>query len=112
MQQLIDREIGRGVPSRRIVLMGFSQGCAMTLMTGLRSPQRLAGLAGLWSERAGVVNIGLEGMMILGTLGAGYYGYNYGVWAGLGLGSTDRDGVFSRSTSGGRSTPSSWPAGP
>ena len=30
-----------------------------------------------------MVNIGLEGMMILGTLGAGYYGFNYGVWAGL-----------------------------
>ena len=46
-------------------------------------PIALAGLGGLWSERAGVVNIGLEGMMILGTLGAGYYGYHYGVWVGV-----------------------------
>ncbi len=46
-------------------------------------PIMLAGLGGLWSERAGVVNIGLEGMMILGTYGAGYFGYNYGAWAGV-----------------------------
>lgn len=46
-------------------------------------PIALAGLGGLWSERAGVVNIGLEGMMILGTLGAGFYTYHYGVWAGV-----------------------------
>lgn len=47
VQQLIDREVQRGVPAHRIVLMGFSQGCAMTLMAGLRAPHRLAGLAGL-----------------------------------------------------------------
>ena len=46
-------------------------------------PIALAGLGGLWSERAGVVNIGLEGMMIAGTLGAGYFTYHYGVWVGL-----------------------------
>jgi simple sugar transport system permease protein len=46
-------------------------------------PIMLAGLGGLWSERAGVVNIGLEGMMILGTWGAGYFGYHYGAWAGV-----------------------------
>jgi phospholipase/carboxylesterase len=44
---LIEREIERGVPARRIVLAGFSQGCAVTLGAGLRCPQRLAGLAGL-----------------------------------------------------------------
>lgn len=44
---LIAREIARGVPAARIVLAGFSQGCAMTLLTGLRQSERLAGLAGL-----------------------------------------------------------------
>ena len=34
-------------PARRIVLAGFSQGCAMTLMTGLRYPEALAGLVGM-----------------------------------------------------------------
>jgi simple sugar transport system permease protein len=46
-------------------------------------PIAMAGLGGLWCERAGIINIGLEGMMILGTLGAGYYAFHYGVWAGL-----------------------------
>ncbi len=44
---LIDREIARGMPARRIVLAGFSQGCAIALGAGLRCPHRLAGLAGL-----------------------------------------------------------------
>jgi len=44
---VIDREIERGIKASRIVLMGFSQGCAMTLMTGLRYPHTLAGLVGL-----------------------------------------------------------------
>jgi phospholipase/carboxylesterase len=44
---LIDTERTRGVATERIVLAGFSQGCAMTLLTGLRHPQRLAGLVGM-----------------------------------------------------------------
>ena len=47
VEALIERECERGVASRRIVLAGFSQGCAMTLLTGLRHPERLAGLMGL-----------------------------------------------------------------
>jgi phospholipase/carboxylesterase len=47
VQALIDNERARGIPANRIVLAGFSQGCAMTLLTGLRSPERLAGLAGM-----------------------------------------------------------------
>ena len=49
----------------------------------LAVPIGLAGLGALWSERAGVVNIGLEGMLILGTWAAGYAGYLYGPWAGV-----------------------------
>ena len=44
---LIEREIARGVPAHRIVLAGFSQGCAITLGAGLRCTHRLAGLAGM-----------------------------------------------------------------
>lgn len=44
---LLDRERERGVAAERIVLMGFSQGCAMTLMTALRYPHRLGGAVGL-----------------------------------------------------------------
>lgn len=47
IQALIARENSRGIPTERIVLAGFSQGCAMTLHTGLRLPTRLAGLMGL-----------------------------------------------------------------
>ncbi|MGZ5214765.1 MAG: alpha/beta hydrolase [Caldimonas sp.] len=47
VEGLIAKEKGRGVPARKIVLAGFSQGCAMTLMTGLRHDGRLAGLVGL-----------------------------------------------------------------
>lgn len=47
VEALLAREKERGVPASRIVLAGFSQGCAMTLMTGLRHDERLAGLVGL-----------------------------------------------------------------
>ncbi|WP_435875961.1 ABC transporter permease [Saccharopolyspora shandongensis] len=46
-------------------------------------PILLAALGGLWAERAGVINIGLEGMMILGTWGGAWAGYQWGPLAGL-----------------------------
>jgi general nucleoside transport system permease protein len=58
---------------------------AISAGLGLAVPIGMAALGGLWSERAGVVNIGLEGMMILGTWGAGWAGYQWGPWAGLGF---------------------------
>jgi simple sugar transport system permease protein len=45
-------------------------------------PIGLAGLGGLWSERAGVVNIGLEGQLILGTWFGAWAGYHWGPWTG------------------------------
>ena len=47
VEALIAAQVSRGIPASRIVLAGFSQGCAMTLMTGLRHPERLAGLLGM-----------------------------------------------------------------
>lgn len=47
VEALIARENARGIPSSKIVLAGFSQGCAMTLYTGLRYAQPLAGLIAL-----------------------------------------------------------------
>jgi phospholipase/carboxylesterase len=44
IEQLIANEKARGIAANRIVLAGFSQGCAMALQTGLRYPEKLAGL--------------------------------------------------------------------
>lgn len=52
---------------------GITSTGQMSTALRLAVPIGLAGLGGLWAERAGVVNIGLEGMMILGTW--------FGAWA-------------------------------
>ncbi len=44
---LLAREQDRGIAASRIVLAGFSQGCAMSLAAGLRHGHRLGGVAGL-----------------------------------------------------------------
>ncbi len=49
-------------------------------------PILLAGLGGLYCERAGVVNIGLEGMMILGTWFGAWGALEWGPWAGVLIG--------------------------
>jgi phospholipase/carboxylesterase len=47
VRALIRRENERGIPCERILLAGFSQGGAIALHTGLRHPERLAGIIGL-----------------------------------------------------------------
>lgn len=49
----------------------------------LAVPIGLAGLGGLWAERAGVINIGLEGMMVLGTWFGAWAGFQWGPWVGV-----------------------------
>lgn len=56
-----------------------------TVGTALRLtvPILLAGMAGLWAERCGVLNIGIEGMMILGTWFGAWGAWQFGPWVGL-----------------------------
>jgi phospholipase/carboxylesterase len=47
IRQLIAKEVGRGIPTSRIVLAGFSQGGAVSLYTVPRFPEKLAGVMAL-----------------------------------------------------------------
>jgi general nucleoside transport system permease protein len=73
------------VSTVRVVTGAHDITSANTIRAAILSacPILLAGMGGLWSERAGVVNIGLEGQMLLGTWGAAYFTYWYGPWVGL-----------------------------
>ena len=76
---LLALSVARAVSDESVLT---STGTAAAVLS-LALPIGLAGLGGLVSERAGVTNIGLEGMMILGTWGAGWAGYQWGPWAAL-----------------------------
>lgn len=58
---------------------------ASTFGVALRTaaPIALAGLGGLYAERSGTVNIGLEGMMVMGTAFAGWWAWEFNPWMGL-----------------------------
>ena len=47
LEGLLEREVARGIAPQRIVVAGFSQGGAIALQTGLRYPERLAGVLAL-----------------------------------------------------------------
>ena len=47
IEQLIAQEKARGIPANKIILAGFSQGCAMALETALCYPEKLGGVIGL-----------------------------------------------------------------
>lgn len=93
--------IGRGWRFAIFGLVGVAVLTATQLITGttdltssstasaglrLAMPILLAGLGGLYAERAGIVNIGLEGMMIAGTWFAAWGSWTYGPWRGLLIG--------------------------
>ena len=76
LEALIEREIARGMPSKRIVLAGFSQGGAIALYTGLRHRERLAGIMALstyliapdkLADEASAANRGVPIFMAHGT---------------------------------------------
>jgi simple sugar transport system permease protein len=74
------------------VVQGFDDTSQLTAVTSSQAmlrwavPIMLAGLGGMFSERAGVVNIGLEGMLVLGTWFGAWGAINYGAWWGLVIG--------------------------
>ncbi len=47
IEELLAHEKSRGIPAKRIVIAGFSQGCAMALLTGLRHAERLGGIVAM-----------------------------------------------------------------
>jgi general nucleoside transport system permease protein len=78
--------VGVGILAVTATLTGqlqlTSSGTARAAVS-LMLPILFAALGGLWSERAGVINIGLEGMLILGTWGGAWAGYQWGPWAAV-----------------------------
>jgi simple sugar transport system permease protein len=62
---------------------GLTSSGQIAAALGSAVPIAMAGLGGLWSERSGVVNIGLEGMMVAGTFCGAWGGFLVSPWFGL-----------------------------
>ncbi|WP_371497461.1 ABC transporter permease [Kitasatospora sp. NBC_00374] len=62
---------------------GLTASGQISAALGAAVPIAMAGLGGLWAERSGVVNIGLEGMMVAGTFCGAWAGYLVNPWVGL-----------------------------
>jgi phospholipase/carboxylesterase len=60
LADLVRREVERGIPSRRIVVAGFSQGGAVALHAGLRFAEPVAGIVALstWLVQGDVLETG------------------------------------------------------
>jgi phospholipase/carboxylesterase len=76
VRAVVDEQIAAGIDPLRIVIAGFSQGGAVALQTGLRFPQRLAGVMALSTylplrevvpQEASAANRGLPILMCHGT---------------------------------------------
>ncbi|MEL0082921.1 MAG: alpha/beta fold hydrolase [Gammaproteobacteria bacterium] len=63
VEAFIASEIDKGIPAERILLAGFSQGGALALHTGLRYPQRLAGVMALSTYLATGTSLAEEGSL-------------------------------------------------
>ncbi|CAO3674154.1 unnamed protein product [Rhizopus stolonifer] len=46
VNRIIRKEVDDGIPANRIVIGGFSQGCVLSLLTGLTSEYKLAAIVG------------------------------------------------------------------
>ena len=60
IEALIAQEVARGIAPEKIVLAGFSQGCAMVLHVGLRHADKLAGIMALSGYLPLADRLGLE----------------------------------------------------
>lgn len=76
---VVSMSVGRVLSDNNDLTSGGTIGVALRTA----APIALAGLAGLFAERSGTVNIGLEGMMVMGTIFAGWWGWQYGPWMAI-----------------------------